>query len=435
MNFVIFDTEYTSWEGSLERNWSNPNEYQEIVQIGAYKINQDFEIIDKLIIYVKPKLNNLSDYFTNLTCITNKFIDENGITFKEALEQFYIFCKNSKNIFMWGYDDKIMMKNIKYNQINNILYTTWIQNNMRDIKLFFNNFLDTKNYNSGNVYKYFKLNINEHKEHNALNDCYSIYISLKKILKNNKYLWFKYLNKLKIYSFIFARGGSKGIKNKNIKIFDGKPLINYSIDISKKSKYIDKCFVSTDCEDISNISKENGAEVPFLRPKELAEDNSAEIDSWKHIIKHLNSKNDTFDIFISIPTVCPFKSLEDINSCIEKFIENDPEILITTIKSKKSPYHNLFKKIDENNVCLFSNQYENTVNRQSFENIIYENTNICYISKPEIILYKIINKNIWTNFEKIMMYEVDEIKGLDLDTELDWNIALYLLKNNYNIKL
>ena len=109
--------------------------------------------------------------------------------------------------------------------------------------------------------------------------------------------------------------------------------------------------------------------------------------------------------------------------------------MITTIKSKKSPYHNLFKKIDENNVCLFSNQYENTVNRQSFENIIYENTNICYISKPEIILNKIINKNIWTNFEKIMMYEVDEIKGLDLDSELDWNIALYLLKNNYNINL
>ena len=240
---------------------------------------------------------------------------------------------------------------------------------------------------------------------------------------------------MNIIAFIPARSGSKGVLHKNIRKLGELPLIAYSILLAKMVKEIDRVIVSTDSEEYALIAKEFGAEVPFLRPKELAEDNSAEIDSWKHIIKYLNSKNDTFDIFISIPTVCPFKSLEDINSCIEKFIENDPEILITTIKSKKSPYHNLFKKIDENNVCLFSNQYENTVNRQSFENIIYENTNICYISKPEIILNKIINKNIWTNFEKIMMYEVDEIKGLDLDSELDWNIALYLLKNNYNINL
>lgn len=427
--FIIFDTEYTSWEGSLERKWSNDNELQEIVQIGAYKIDNNFNIIDKLVIYVKPIKNQLSEYFTNLTGITNNFINETGLSFKNGIDKFYNFCKNCKKIFMWGYDDEILLKNLNYNNINKPIYNEWIKKKICNIKLFFNNFLDSSCYSSGNLYKYFNLNIDNHKEHNALNDCYSIYISLKEIEKNNKYLWMKYFNDIKIYSFIFARGGSKGIKNKNIKNFNGIPLIKYSIDISKNSKYIDKCFVSTDSKNIAKVSTENGAIIPYLRPEDISRDDSAEIDSWKHIVKYLKTNSDDFNIFISIPTVCPFKTVKDIDICIEKFLLNNPEMLITVIKSKKSPYHNLFRKIDNEYITLYDKSYKNVVNRQSFEDIIYENTNLCYITTPNIILNKIVNKNIWTNFDKIMMYEVDEIIGLDLDTELDWETALNILKN------
>ena len=119
---------------------------------------------------------------------------------------------------------------------------------------------------------------------------------------------------MKIYAFIFARGGSVGIKNKNIKLFNGKPLIEYSINIAKQSQYIDEIFVSTDSKKIANISKKCGAKVPFLRPYELATNESPEILSWKHIINNIEN----FDIFISIPTVCPFKTVEDIDNCIKK---------------------------------------------------------------------------------------------------------------------
>ena len=89
---------------------------------------------------------------------------------------------------------------------------------------------------------------------------------------------------MKVYGFIFARSGSKGVKNKNIINFNGKPLIGHAIDVCKKSKYIEKVVVSTDSEEIAEISKSYGAEVPFLRPTNLATDQSPEVLSWKNIV-------------------------------------------------------------------------------------------------------------------------------------------------------
>lgn len=230
---------------------------------------------------------------------------------------------------------------------------------------------------------------------------------------------------MKIYAFIFARGGSQGIKNKNIKLLNGKPLIQYSIDIAKHSKYIQKVFVSTDSQEIADISLQCGATIPFIRPDYLATNDSPEILSWKHII---NNINEDFDIFVSIPTVCPFKTVEDVDTCIEKFIKYKPELLITSVKASKSPYFNIFRKIDDNNVEIFDNSYKNKINRQSFQNIVVENTNVCYISTPNRIL-QIKNDNIFTDFKKIMIHQVSRINGFDLDNELDWKFAEYLSNN------
>ena len=99
--FIILDTEYTSWKGSQERNWSKENEYKELVQIAAIKIKKTqktLKLVKKINIYVKPKKNpQLSDYFINLTNISQETIDKKGIKFKEAMKKIYIFCRNNKN--------------------------------------------------------------------------------------------------------------------------------------------------------------------------------------------------------------------------------------------------------------------------------------------------------------------------------------------------
>ena len=125
---------------------------------------------------------------------------------------------------------------------------------------------------------------------------------------------------MKIIAFIFARGGSKGLPNKNIKILNGKPLIAWSIEHAKKINRIDRVIVSTDSEEIAKIAREFGAEVPFMRPLELATDESPEWLSWQHGLKHLKSIDGCLpDLMLSIPATAPLRNVEGLLH--ERYIE------------------------------------------------------------------------------------------------------------------
>ena len=113
-------------------------------------------------------------------------------------------------------------------------------------------------------------------------------------------------------AIIPARGGSKGLKNKNIKNFDGKPLIAWTILLAKKVKKIDRVIVSTESEKIANISKKYGAEVPFLRPKKLSLDYSPEWKVWKHAVNFLKKQNEKPTGIIILHATSPLRSIKDI---------------------------------------------------------------------------------------------------------------------------
>ena len=144
----------------------------------------------------------------------------------------------------------------------------------------------------------------------------------------------------KIFTFIFARGGSKGIKNKNIIKINNKPLIYYSIILGKKISG-NNVFVSTDSKKIANISKKYGASI-IKRPKILSGDNSAEVDAWKHAVNYLKNKNIFFDTFLSLPTTSPLRSLKDIMNVLNMLKGSD--LVVTGSISKRSPWYNMVKK-------------------------------------------------------------------------------------------
>ena len=144
-------------------------------------------------------------------------------------------------------------------------------------------------------------------------------------------------------AIIPARKNSQRIKNKNIKLFNGKPLIYYSINLAKKSKKIKKIFVSSDNPKILKIAKKYGAEI-ILRPKKFSNDNSSEIDAWKHAIRYLQNKNDKFDNFISLPCTSPLRIRKDINIAIQR-IKNNNDIIVGISKTNKSPNFNMVKKL------------------------------------------------------------------------------------------
>jgi len=234
--------------------------------------------------------------------------------------------------------------------------------------------------------------------------------------------------KKNIFGFIFARGGSKGVPKKNIRLFAGKPLIAYAIQAAQQSHLITRVIVSTDDAEIAKISVQYGAEVPFLRPAELAGDKSPEWLAWQHAITEIQSKNDqTIDVFVSIPTTSPLRSTEDIDACIAKLLNSDADIVVAVKKAERSPYFNMVR-CDEKGYVHLVIPPEKVMHRRQDAPAVYDMTTVAYAARPEFIMNA---KNIFEG--KVLAVEIPPERTLDIDTELDFAIAEFLMRKKLNM--
>lgn len=223
---------------------------------------------------------------------------------------------------------------------------------------------------------------------------------------------------------IFARAGSKGIPNKNIRSFNGKPLITWTIEMALKVKVIDQIYVSTDSEEIANVARSAGAIVPFLRPKELASDESPEWLSWQHFLMYLkNSMGELPEIFLSLPTTSPLRSINDIEKCVNEFKKGKADMVLGVTQSNRSPYFNMVTKDGKNSLSLVIDEGRQFVRRQDTPEI-FDLTTACYVGKPTFILEK------GSIFEgRVVGVEIPSERALDIDTLLDFQIAEFLHKS------
>ncbi len=230
---------------------------------------------------------------------------------------------------------------------------------------------------------------------------------------------------LKVYGFVFARGGSKGVHKKNIKELDGKPLIHYSIEACLGSNLIDRVIVSTENDEIAQKALEAGAEVPFLRPLELAMDDSPEWLSWQHAITTLNKMGQEFDIFVSVPTTSPLRWTKDIDRCIKKLMDNDKtDAVITVSKARRHPSFNMVF-LEKNGVAKIALKDPNAIYRRQDAPAIYDITTVAYAVRPKFILTK---SSLFKGRVKAIV--IPEERSLDIDTELDFKIAELLMKDS-----
>lgn len=153
----------------------------------------------------------------------------------------------------------------------------------------------------------------------------------------------------KVVAIIPARGGSKRIPRKNIKDFYGKPLIAYSIEVALKSKLFDKVIVTTDDEEISNIAEEYGAEVPFIRPKELSDDFSGTGAVVSHALNVLKEQGEEFDYCCTIYATAPLLQEKYLIEAFEK-LKNSDAVNAFSVASMPFPIQRTFK-ITKNNRC------------------------------------------------------------------------------------
>ena len=225
--------------------------------------------------------------------------------------------------------------------------------------------------------------------------------------------------------FIFARSGSKGIKNKNIKLFCGKPLLYWTIRQAKKIKNFDEIILSTDSKKIANIGEYYGAKVYFLRPLRLASDKSAEWLSWKHAVKFLiNIKKYKINKILILPVTSPCRSVNDINGCINLFDTGKYESTMAISSTSLHPSFNMVKKNKSNKIDLLVNTSKKKFQRQQFANT-YNLTTVSIVTKPEIILNK---KRLFDG--RVGGYEIPESRAIDIDSINDFNYSQYLFKRN-----
>lgn len=222
---------------------------------------------------------------------------------------------------------------------------------------------------------------------------------------------------------ICARGGSKGVKNKNIKKLSGKPLIAYTIEQAQDSGLFDHIVISTDSDDIAEVAKEYGAEVFFQRSAEMASDTAGKLDVIKDaFIRCEVYYNKQYDYLIDLDATAPLRSIDDIKNSFAQFLKNDNDNLITAMPSRRSPYFNLVEVTNNGKVSLSKKLDSSIVRRQDAPKSYDMNASI-YIWKRDTIL----NEN--TLFlEKTGLYVMPEERSIDIDTELDFEFVEFLMR-------
>jgi len=235
------------------------------------------------------------------------------------------------------------------------------------------------------------------------------------------------LTEKKILCTICARGGSKGVKNKNIRLLNGKPLIAYTIEQAKDTKLFEHIVVSSDSDEILDVAKEYGAEVIFRRPEKLASDTSGKLDVIKHALLASEKYYGTiFNYHIDLDATSPLRDVSDIIIAYNQFLDNDNDILITGAPARRSPYFNLVE-VDKLGQVALSKILENKVVRRQDSPECYDMNASIYIWKRETLLS---NDSLFT--KKTGLYVMPENRSQDIDSELDFKIVELIMdeKNN-----
>lgn len=236
---------------------------------------------------------------------------------------------------------------------------------------------------------------------------------------------------MKILCLIPARSGSKGLTDKNIKMMVGKPLLAWSIQQAKDTEYYRKAevnmriVVSTDSENYKKIAMKWGAEVPFLRPKELSEDNSTDLMFIEHALKWLDD-NEKYkpDYILHLRPTQPCREKGLIDDCLNKFIGSEFDSLRTVIPSKKTPYK-MYTKNENELIPLFNNvsgsQEPYNMSRQYLPKTYLHNGYVDIIKSDLLKTGRLSGK--------ILAYEMGTQDNIDIDTLKDWKKAERILYN------
>lgn len=226
---------------------------------------------------------------------------------------------------------------------------------------------------------------------------------------------------MKALFVIPARGGSKGIPHKNIKLLGGKPLIGYSVDVARQFADDADICVSTDDEEIASVVRGMGLEVPFLRPAELATDKSGTYEVLLHALDFYRSKGVEYDVLVLLQPTSPFRKAEDVKAALDMY-SPDIDMVVTVKEASSNPYYNCYET-DKNGFLAISKGDGKFTRRQDAPKVWEYNGAVYVINVASL------RKMTLGEFRRRRMSVMDSVRSVDLDTEIDWLIAEKLLES------
>ena len=225
-----------------------------------------------------------------------------------------------------------------------------------------------------------------------------------------------------VIGVVLARGGSKRIPKKNIRLLGGKPLIAWTIETAKQCPSLDAIVVSTDDNKIAEIALEYGAQVPFLRPPELARDDTPRWSVWRYLLDEMEKSGTQVDILVDLQVPAPFRSVDDVEECIRKLRTDKVDAVVSIYTPDHNPYFNMVEIQEEGYLNLVKALPQPPSNRQEAPPV-YSLTPVCFAVRGSFA------KSGRHLFEgKVKSVVIPPERALDIDTELDWAFAEFLLR-------
>ncbi|MFZ9984696.1 MAG: cytidylyltransferase domain-containing protein [Ilumatobacteraceae bacterium] len=225
-----------------------------------------------------------------------------------------------------------------------------------------------------------------------------------------------------IVAGIFARGGSKGVPGKNLRVVGGQSLIQRAVIQARQARHVTRVLCSTDSQEIADEAARYGAEVPWLRPAELAQDTSREWDSWCHMVRFLRDQGDNPKYLMAVPCVAPLRTLEDLNKCTDLAASSGADVIMAVSDAHKNPWFNMVT-INEttNQVRLVNEPAKRIYNRQAAPQV-YDVSTVAFIVKCDYLLEA---TSIYDGETRAVI--LPKIHCVDIDTEDDIAYAEFLL--------
>ena len=225
-----------------------------------------------------------------------------------------------------------------------------------------------------------------------------------------------------VLGIITARGGSKGIPNKNIAPLHGKPLIAYTIEAAKRSKLLIRTMISTDSEEIAAIAKQYGAEVPFMRPPELSTDAALALDVLAHAIRYAEEHDgQTFDYVMMLQPTSPLRTGEDIDACIRIAVESDADSVFS-MKELPDFAPQKMKTIRNGQIFPFLEEEKGQSAPRSRAEKVYKRNCAIYLTRTELILQG-------DQFgKKSMAYVMPRERSIDINDPVDLELTEFWMK-------